>query len=313
MPSPSRRRPESSKAPFLPSQLPPSVFSKSKSKANQQSKSSSKPKPGYRPKSVSQSPSPGSGVSRDTSWEKSADWYDRLIGPQGSELYQSVVIPKALDLLQPVESEHILDIGCGQGVFTRAMASCGAITTGIDLAPSLIAKAKKYPSPSRIRYYARDAANLEGLGNFNAITAILCIQNMPHLAEISLACARHLKPGGRMLWVLNHPAFRIPRQSSWGWEEERKIQYRRIDAYSSEMEIPIVMHPGQPRSEQTVSFHHSLQNLLAPGFASGLSLIGLEEWRSNKTSEPGPKARAENRARREFPLFLALLWSKPGV
>ncbi|TLD71607.1 class I SAM-dependent methyltransferase [Phragmitibacter flavus] len=261
----------------------------------------------------------GDPASQNTSWEKSADWYDRLIGAQGSELYQNVVIPGALKLLKPgqtkgkSESESILDLGCGQGVFTRAIQSTtppGTQLTGVDLSPTLIAKAKSYPGAKDIRYFARDAASLDGLGEFDAISAILCIQNMPHLDKVSSACARILKPGGRMLWVLNHPAFRIPRQSSWGWEDDRKIQYRRLDAYSSEMEIPILMHPGQEKSESTVSFHHSLQNLLLPGFQSGLSLTGLEEWHSNKTSEPGPKARAENRARNEFPLFLALLWQK---
>jgi hypothetical protein len=40
-------------------------------------------------------------------------------------------------------------------------------------------------------------------------------------------------------------------------------------------------------------------------------LGGLQEWSSHKESQPGPRARAENRARKEFPLFLALLWRKP--
>ena len=44
---------------------------------------------------------------------------------------------------------------------------------------------------------------------------------------------------------------------------------------------------------------------------AGLVLAGLQEWHSHKESQPGPRARAENRARREFPLFLGLLWRKP--
>jgi hypothetical protein len=114
-----------------------------------------------------------------------------------------------------------------------------------------------------------------------------------------------------MLWVLNHPCFRIPRQSSWGFEEERKIQFRRIDAYSTPLRVPIVMHPGRPQSEATLSFHRSLTDLLAPALGAGLRLRGLEEWHSPKQSEPGPRSRAENRSRNEIPLFLALLWEKP--
>ncbi len=248
----------------------------------------------------------------DTSWEKSAAWYDRLIGEKGSDLYQQVVIPRSLSLLAPRRDEAVLDLGCGQGVFTRALAAAAARVTGIDAAPALIRKARAYPGP-RCAFLVRDAAALDGLGPFDAVSAILCLQNIAHLAETAAAAAAVLKPGGRMVWTLNHPSFRIPRQSAWGFDQERKIQFRRLDAYSTPHSIPIVMHPGRPDSEQTVSFHRSLQDLLAAGFAAGLRLAALEEWHSHKQSQPGPRARAENRARAEFPLFLGLLWEKPGI
>jgi SAM-dependent methyltransferase len=196
-------------------------------------------------------------------------------------------------------------------VFSRALAQEGAHVTGIDAAPSLIKRAKTYPSRQPVRYLARDAAKIQDLGPFDAISAILCVQNMAHLGEVCQAAASVLKPGGRMVWVMNHPCFRIPRQTSWGYDEEQKIQFRRVDAYASPMTIPILMHPGQKDSESTTSFHLSLAPLLATGFGAGLMLAGLDEWHSHKQSEPGPRAKAENRARSEFPLFLGLLWVKP--
>jgi SAM-dependent methyltransferase len=246
-----------------------------------------------------------------TSWEKSADWYDRILGEKGSELYQAVVIPQALEMLAPKRGERVLDLGCGQGVFSRALADTGAQVTGIDAAPTLIAKARSYQSRTPIRYYDRDAASLGGIGEFDAASAILCLQNMEHLEKVCASVSAVLKPGGRMLWVLNHPAFRIPRQTSWGFEGNPIVQYRRVDAYSSTIGVPIVMHPGKADSETTMSFHRSLETLTRMGFEAGLVLSGLGEWYSHKASQPGPRARAEDRARKEFPLFLALLWRKP--
>ncbi len=265
-------------------------------------------RPNQNPFAKPRGPRPAAGP---TSWEKSADWYDRLIGERGSDLYRKVVIPGAMNLLTPQPGERILDLGCGQGVFSRALAEAGAEVTGIDAAPSLIQIARKYRQPQRIRFETRDAAHLHDLGSFHAISAILCVQNMAHLDEVARAAAAVLEPGGRMVWVLNHPCFRIPRQSAWGFDEPHKIQYRRMDRYASDLEVPITMHPGKKDSETTLSFHRSLETLLKSGFTGGLTLGGLQEWTSHKVSEPGPRAKAENRARTEFPLFLALLWTKP--
>jgi SAM-dependent methyltransferase len=263
----------------------------------------------------SSSPRPHAGKPRDasahgTSWEKSADWYDKIIGAQGSELYQRIVIPCALDMLRPKRDESILDLGCGQGVFTRALSEYGAQVTGLDASASLVSRAQEYPSKIPIRYVTRDAANLKELGPFDAVSSILALQNMEHLDRVCASAARVLRDGGRMLWVLNHPCFRIPRQTAWGFDEERKIQYRRVDGYSSPMSIPIVMHPGQAQSESTTSFHKSLTDLMHCAMSAGFLLAGFEEWHSDKQSQPGPRARAENRARDEFPLFVGMLWVK---
>src|SRR4051812_20096520 len=139
-----------------------------------------------------------SGRPHATAWEKSADWYDRIIGAQGSELYQQVVIPRALELLRPQKEEHILDLGCGQGVFTRALAAEGCRVTGVDAAPSLIKRAKTYPSHEPIRYLVRDAADLREVGTFDAACSILAVQNMEHLPAVCRSTARVLRDGGRM-------------------------------------------------------------------------------------------------------------------
>jgi hypothetical protein len=120
----------------------------------------------------------------------------------------------------------------------------------------------------------------------------------------------HLAPDGKLLLILNHPCFRIPKQSSWEIDEENRIQYRRINRYLSSFKAPIQMNPSQKESSSvTWSFHHSLSYYSECLFHNGFAILKIEEWISDKRSV-GKKAGMENRAREEFPLFLAILAKK---
>jgi SAM-dependent methyltransferase len=118
--------------------------------------------------------------------------------------------------------------------------------------------------------------------------------------------ATWLKPGGRLVMVVTHPCFRIPRQTHWGWDEEKKMEYRRVDRYASEMLIPILTPPFARSQIFTSTYHRPLESYFQAITEAGLMVDGLEEWVSTKESEPGKRSRGENRARREIPLFLAL-------
>jgi len=118
-----------------------------------------------------------------------------------------------------------------------------------------------------------------------------------------------LKTGGKLLLVLNHPAFRIPRQSSWQIDNGNKTEYRRINKYMSNMEIPINMNPSDRNSELTWSYHYPISKITDMLNNNGLLIAKIEEWNSDKTSV-GAASKMENAARSEFPLFMAILGVK---
>ncbi len=66
------------------------------------------------------------------------------------------------------------------------------------------------------------------------------------------------------------------------------------------------MHPGQAKSESTISYHRSLQDYTKGLAKAGFSITRLEEWISHKKSQTGPRQEAEDTARKEIPLFLML-------
>jgi hypothetical protein len=138
----------------------------------------------------------------------------------------------------------------------------------------------------------------------------MAIQNMDNLEQIFKEAARLLKTNGRMLLILSHPCFRIPRQSGWGFDEKRKLQFRRIDSYLSPQKIPIQMHPGYNPNIITHTFHRPLNIYFSALAVNGFVVSTLEEWASHRQSLPGTRQKAENRARSEIPLFLALVATK---
>ncbi len=242
---------------------------------------------------------------KSTSWNKVAPWYQELLSKADS--YQNtVILPNLLRLLGPIKNKTILDLACGQGFFSQALLNEGAHMVGADAAPDLIALAKKNIPNGTFHTSSADHLPFIKDGSCDAVIIILAIQNIKPVDGVFTEVKRVLKPGGRLLLVLNHPAFRIPKQSSWGWDAETTTQYRRLDRYMSEMTNEIDMHPGQKNSVSTVSFHRPLQYYFKLLTKHNLLVSRLEEWISPKNTAAGPRAAAENLARKEFPLFLFL-------
>ena len=243
----------------------------------------------------------------DTSWDEVASWYDALVGEKGSSYHRDIVIPGALRLLAPRPKESVLDLACGQGVFCRALHKLGVAVTGVDASERLISLARSRSSPT-IRYEVADARSMAALPRqgFDAVACLLAIENIDSVGPVFAECARVLRPGGRLVLVIMHPCFRIPRQSGWGWDEGRQLQFRRVDSYLSEMKVPIQVHPGSDPGQITWTFHRPLAAYVKALASAGLLVQTLEEWPSTRVSQPGLRAQAENRARDVIPMFLAL-------
>lgn len=254
------------------------------------------------------SPDPDSG-----SWENVAEWYDDLLSERRSDHHDELVVPGVLELLGDVGGRRVLDVACGQGLVSGSIAGAGAEVVGVDASESLIAAARgRLPG---VRFEVGDARRLsDELGEFDAAVCVLAAMNIDPLDELFASVAARLKPGGRFVCVLLHPAFRIPRSSGWRFETgghaKAATQHRTVSGYLSERAIEITMNPGAAASGaeavKTVTHHRPLSAYLNALAGAGLGVDRCEEWASRRRSEPGPRAEAENTARAEIPLFLAL-------
>lgn len=243
----------------------------------------------------------------ETSWETSASWYDKTVGEKGHYYHQQVVVPGALRLLNLKPANTLLDLACGQGILARQIPK-GTGYLGIDASASLIASAKKSAVKGSQEFLVHDLDKPLDLKRrtFTHAACILALQNIEDPSQLLRTASDLLQPGGTFVLVINHPCFRIPRQSHWGIDEQKKLQYRRLDLYMSSLKIPIQTHPSKQReSPQTWSFHRPLSVYCAYLNQAGFAIRSIEEWCSDKKST-GKMAPLENRSRKEFPLFLAI-------
>ncbi|MDQ6793542.1 MAG: methyltransferase domain-containing protein [Chloroflexota bacterium] len=241
------------------------------------------------------------------SWERVAGWYDGWVGSRGSRYHQALAIPAVLDLLNPGPGEEILDVGAGQGVLGPHIAARGARYTGIDASPRLINLARRRHGAAG-RYFVGDARRMQSAAglhphSYDAAVFLLSIQDMDPLESIFASLDWALRPSSRVVVLMTHPSFRQPRHAGWGFDEGRKLVYRRVDAYLSPMAVPMkALGDGVP----TRSYHRPLSSyvngLAAVGFAVD-ALVELPDLPGY--ARPG-RRRAETRADAEIPLFLAL-------
>lgn len=249
---------------------------------------------------------------KNTGWGKVANWYDTLL--QGDDTYQKeVILPQVLRLMVSKRHIRIADIGCGQGFFSFALAEAGAVVTGFDIAPELIERALEHAKTHKeenTHFYTAPANRLPARdGAFDAALFCLSLQNIKEYGEALAEAARVLKKDGELFVILNHPAFRIPKATSWGFDDSTQTQYRRVDRYALPFSEQIDMTPGEQNPVKkiyTTSFHRSLQDYSKALRKAGFVITGLEEWHSHRVSQKGPRAKAEDTARKEFPLFLML-------
>lgn len=105
-----------------------------------------------------------------------------------------------IDRLAPLKDRRIIDIGCGGGLLTEAMALRGANVIGIDMgkAPLTIARLHQHESGLDIDYRQTTAEQMaaEQGGSFDSVTCLEMLEHVPDPAGVIAACAQLIKDDG---------------------------------------------------------------------------------------------------------------------
>ena len=129
----------------------------------------------------------------------SAEWWD----PKGAMHSLHDLNPLRTKLIAeqaPLANRRVLDVGCGGGLLSEALAKQGAHVMGIDLSAPLIAVARAHAHAQGLDVDYRQVS-VEQLaeqqpGSFDVVACMEVLEHIPDPAAVIAACARLLKPGG---------------------------------------------------------------------------------------------------------------------
>lgn len=130
-----------------------------------------------------------------------ASWWD----PQGESRPLHDLNPVRLNYVAKrvaLNGARVLDVGCGGGLLSEALAAAGAQVTGIDLAPRVLDVARLHLHESNLQVDYREVS-VESLAQglpaaFDAITCMEMLEHVPDPGSVIAACVMLLKPGGRL-------------------------------------------------------------------------------------------------------------------
>ena len=224
--------------------------------------------------------------STESSWDAVADDWTRHADT--NDYRNFLLMPLMLELAGDVRGLRVLDLGCGEGGYSRALAERGATVRGIDSSPRLIGIARQ--RSSGIEFVCTNANALEAIdsASVDLVIAPMVLMDVEDYEGAIAEAVRVLRPGGHLVMSILHPCFTAPAAyfDRMAWD----------DFMTSEFAHAVVHH------------HRPLQDYMRAAIDCGLTLESFHEPDGSEAAQQSPRFEKLKRT----PYFVFLAWRKPG-
>ena len=219
-------------------------------------------------------------------WNTNAEWWDDQAG-DGNEFQVHLIEPSTYRLLDVQPGQQILEIACGAGRSSRQMADKGARVLAFDHSEKFIQRARERSEDytDSIEYRVLNAADDDALlalgeGRFDNAVCTMALMDMAAIGPLLSALPKLLKPEGKFVFSVTHPAFNSSdnRRHAEGKEAtgEYTVEHRvSVSRYATSYPYLGLGIRGQPKPHYY--FHRSFSTLIGAFLDHGFVLDGIEE------------------------------------
>lgn len=185
-------------------------------------------------------------------------------GEQGDWSRRAVLDPALEKMLPDLRGKCVLDLGCGEGRYSRVLKAKGARVTGIDPVPQFIQQARaKDTESSYVEAMAEDLPF--PAKSFDFVLSYLSFVDIPDLDQASEEICRVLRPGGQLMVVnLSNLASTT---ASWVKDQFGRKAYRTVDRYMEHFTLEL-----EWRNINILNYHRPLSYVLGLFLARGMVL-----------------------------------------
>lgn len=142
---------------------------------------------------------------------------------QNNDFRMHYIMPYTLEVIGDVKAKHILDLGCGEGGYSRALDDMGAVVTAVDCSEALLdyVNDRAMKEGADIKTMRRNANELTDIQDdvFDIVLCSMMLMDVEDLDGTLKEIHRVIKQNGRVFISILHPCFK-PKESKWILEED---------------------------------------------------------------------------------------------